>query len=70
MGVGNKHGDVVAGLAGAAKTITATYSTPFLAHATMEPMNCTVQFKDGRATVWVSTQVPGLARSAAAGASE
>ncbi|MEO6410022.1 MAG: molybdopterin cofactor-binding domain-containing protein, partial [Burkholderiaceae bacterium] len=34
--------------------------------AALEPMNCTVQFKDGRATVWASTQVPGIARSAVA----
>jgi isoquinoline 1-oxidoreductase beta subunit len=32
----------------------------------MEPQNCTVQFKDGKATVWAPTQVPGLARRAAA----
>ena len=56
-------GDVEAALKGAAKTITAEYSAPWLAHMTMEPQNCTVQFKDGRATVWAPTQVPGLARS-------
>ena len=60
------HGDVDAALKSAAKTITAEYRAPYLAHAAMEPMNCTVQFKDGAATVWVSTQVPGMARSAAA----
>ena len=60
------HGDVEAALKSAAKTITAEYRAPYLAHAVMEPMNCTVQFKDGAATVWVSTQVPGMARSAAA----
>jgi isoquinoline 1-oxidoreductase beta subunit len=61
-----KHGDVDAALKSAAKTISAEYRAPYLAHAAMEPVNCTVQFKDGAATVWVSTQVPGLARSAAA----
>jgi isoquinoline 1-oxidoreductase beta subunit len=60
------HGDVDAALKSAAKTITAEYRAPYLAHAAMEPMNCTVQFKDGAATVWVSTQVPDMARSAAA----
>ena len=60
------HGDADAALKSAAKTITAEYRAPYLAHAAMEPMNCTVQFKDGAATVWVSTQVPGMARSAAA----
>lgn len=61
-----RHGDVDAALKGAAKVIKAEYRAPYLAHATMEPMNCTVQFKDGRATVWAATQVPDLARSAVA----
>ncbi len=61
-----KTGDVDAALKGAAKTLTAEYRAPWLAHATMEPQNCTVQFKDGQATVWAPTQVPGLARRAAA----
>lgn len=60
------NGDVSAALASASKTVTADYQVPYLAHAPMEPMNCTVQFKDGTATVWASTQVPGLARAAAA----
>ena len=61
-----KTGDVEAALKGAAKTITAEYRAPYLAHATMEPQNCTVQFKDGRATVWAPTQAPSLAQRAAA----
>ena len=60
------QGDVDAALKSAAKTISAEYRAPYLAHAAMEPMNCTVQFKDGAATVWASTQVPDMARSAAA----
>jgi len=59
-------GDLATALKGAAKTIRAEYRVPFLAHATMEPMNCTVQFKDGAATVWAATQAAGMARSAAA----
>ncbi|NVM88850.1 isoquinoline 1-oxidoreductase beta subunit [Variovorax sp. SG517] len=59
-------GDVAAAFRSAAKTIEAEYRVPFLAHATMEPMNCTVQFKDGKATVWAPTQAPGFTRSAAA----
>jgi isoquinoline 1-oxidoreductase beta subunit len=59
-------GNVEAALASAATTIRAEYRAPYLAHAAMEPINCTVQFKDGRATVWAPTQVPGLARRAAA----
>ncbi len=62
----HRRGDVDAALKAAARTITAEYRAPWLAHATLEPQNCTVQFKDGRATVWAPTQVPGLARRAAA----
>jgi isoquinoline 1-oxidoreductase beta subunit len=61
-----KTGDAAAAMKGAARTVKAEYRAPFLAHATMEPQNCTVQFKDGRATVWAPTQVPDLARSAVA----
>ncbi len=61
-----KQGDVSAALKAATKTITADYRAPYLAHATMEPMNCTVQVKDGRAVVWAGTQVPGVARSGVA----
>jgi isoquinoline 1-oxidoreductase beta subunit len=50
--------------------ITATYSAPYLAHATMEPMNATVSLSgkgaDRKATIWVGTQVPDLAQAAAA----
>ncbi|MEA9567582.1 xanthine dehydrogenase family protein molybdopterin-binding subunit [Polynucleobacter sp. AP-Nickl1-40-C4] len=46
--------------------IEASYSAPYLAHATLEPMNCTVQVKDGQVDVWVPTQIPGLARAMAA----
>jgi isoquinoline 1-oxidoreductase beta subunit len=60
------HGNVDDALATAAKQVTAEYRAPYLAHAPMEPINCTVQFKEGRATVWAPTQVPDLARRAAA----
>ncbi len=56
------RGDVDAALKSAARTVAAEYRAPYLAHAAMEPANCTVQFKDGAATVWASTQVPGIAR--------
>ena len=61
-----ERGDVTRALNSAAKRITAEYKVPMLAHATMEPMNCTVQFKDGVARVWAATQAPGSARSAIA----
>lgn len=50
----------------AAKTITAEYRAPFLAHATMEPINCTVRVKDGKVVLWASTQVPSIAVDTAA----
>lgn len=48
------------------KTLHMQYETPYLAHGALEPVNCTVQFDGRSATVWVSTQVPKLARAAAA----
>lgn len=63
----HEKGEADERLAGAASRIEAVYRAPYLAHAPMEPMNCTVQFKDGRADVWVSTQVPGMARDAVCG---
>ena len=58
-----KSGDVEAGLARAAKTVTADYSYPFLAHATLEPQNCTALWSaDGRLELWAPTQSPGGGR--------
>lgn len=61
-------GDAAKTFASAAKTIEAEYKVPFLAHAPMEPINCTASFKDGKCEIWTSTQVPLMARSAAASA--
>ena len=52
-------------LAGA-RTVHAEYRVPFLAHATMEPQNCTAQVLDGRVTLWAPTQVPSIAVDVAA----
>jgi isoquinoline 1-oxidoreductase beta subunit len=52
--------------AGSRIQLQATYSAPFLAHATMEPVNCTAQVKDGKVQLWVSTQVPSIAVDVAA----
>ncbi len=49
-----------------ASIVKAEYRAPFLAHATMEPINCTAQVKDGQVTLWVSTQVPSIAVDQAA----
>ncbi|WP_090045385.1 xanthine dehydrogenase family protein molybdopterin-binding subunit [Limnohabitans sp. 2KL-27] len=46
--------------------IDALYQAPYLAHATMEPMNCTAQVKDGQVEIWVPTQVPQMVRDMAA----
>jgi isoquinoline 1-oxidoreductase beta subunit len=58
------RGDI--GVAGAAKTVTAEYRAPFLAHAAMEPVNCTAQVDAGKVRLWASTQVPSIAVDVAA----
>jgi isoquinoline 1-oxidoreductase beta subunit len=50
------NGDALKVIAGAAKKVEAVYSTPFLAHATMEPMNCTAVIKGDKVEVWTATQ--------------
>lgn len=60
-------GDVDAALASADRTVSATYRLPYLAHATMEPMNCTAWVRDGRCTVWAPTQFQSAPRVAGGG---
>jgi isoquinoline 1-oxidoreductase subunit beta len=50
----------------AGRSIEAWYRAPYLAHATMEPMNCTAQVRDGKVEVWVPTQVPEMCCAIAA----
>jgi isoquinoline 1-oxidoreductase beta subunit len=61
-----KIGDPNAVIASAAKTVEADYETPFLAHMTMEPVNCTASVHDGKCEVWAPTQNPnGMATALA-----
>ena len=60
------QGSVDKAEAAAVRLVEAQYHAPYLAHATMEPMNCTARVKDGQVEVWAPTQVPGMARAVAA----
>jgi isoquinoline 1-oxidoreductase beta subunit len=64
--VGRKDGDVAKAMAGAAMKVEAVYQVPFLAHATMEPMNCTVHVRQDGCDVWVGSQVVSRAQATAA----
>ena len=64
--VARKEGDVAAAMAGAAQRVEAIYELPFLAHATMEPVNCTVHVRPDGCDIWVGTQVPTFTQTAAA----
>jgi isoquinoline 1-oxidoreductase beta subunit len=56
--VAREEGDVTAALGAASRRVTSTYDAPFLAHATMEPMNCTAHVQADRCEIWVPTQNP------------
>jgi isoquinoline 1-oxidoreductase beta subunit len=62
----HREGDVDAAEAKATRKVEAWYRAPFLAHATLEPMNCTARVADGEVEVWAPTQVPQMARAIAA----
>jgi isoquinoline 1-oxidoreductase beta subunit len=64
--VAQNIGDVGKAMAGAATKVEATYQVPFLAHATMEPMNCTVHVRQDGCEIWVGTQALARAQAAAA----
>ena len=60
------YGGAKAALTTSARTLDATYAVPYLAHATMEPMNATIRSSGSQAELWTGTQVPGYARAAVA----
>ncbi len=61
-------GDVAAALAGAAKTVEHDFYFPFLAHATMEPMDCVVELSAERCEIWTGSQIQTLDQGNAAAA--
>jgi isoquinoline 1-oxidoreductase beta subunit len=64
--VAQNIGDADKVIASAPTKVEATYEVPFLAHATMEPMNCTVHVRKDACEVWVGTQTLARAQAAAA----
>jgi len=62
--IARHEGDAAATIISAARKIEAVYEQPFLAHAAMEPMNCTVQMTKEGCEIWVGTQVPGRTQAA------
>jgi isoquinoline 1-oxidoreductase subunit beta len=54
-------GDVAKAMESAASRLEAVYHQPFLAHATMEPMNCTVHWRKDQCEIWVGSQAPDRA---------
>jgi isoquinoline 1-oxidoreductase beta subunit len=64
--VAQNIGDVNKAMASAVTKIEATYQVPFLAHATMEPMNCTVHVRHDGCEVWVGNQALARAQATAA----
>ena len=62
----HEKGDTLQAEKAATTLLSASYHAPYLAHATLEPMNCTALFKEGTVEVWAPTQVPQMVREMAA----
>jgi len=66
-GIGIRNdGDAEKAIASAATTVEATYEFPYLAHASMEPLNCVVELKKDSASIWNGNQFPTTDRTAVA----
>jgi isoquinoline 1-oxidoreductase subunit beta len=61
-----ERGKGEAALKRAVQLVEAEYRAPYLAHAALEPINCTARFADGRLAIWAPTQVPSVLRHVAA----
>jgi len=64
--IAKKAGDPDAALKTAAKTLTAEYNVPYLAHAMMEPLNCVVDLRADSCEIWTGTQFETVDRASAA----
>jgi isoquinoline 1-oxidoreductase beta subunit len=64
--VAQNVGDADKAMAGAARKVEAIYQVPFLAHATMEPMNCTVHVRRDECEIWIGSQAVARVQSMAA----
>src|SRR5579864_2057319 len=64
--IAKKTGDPEGALKSAAKTITAEYDVPYLAHAMMEPLNCVVDLRSDSCEIWTGTQFQTVDRMRAA----
>jgi isoquinoline 1-oxidoreductase beta subunit len=64
--VARKVGDPAKALTAAAKTIAAEFEVPYLAHATMEPLNCVVDLRADHCEIWTGTQFQTVDRASAA----
>jgi len=58
-----KDGDPQGALSSATKTVQAEYFYPFIAHAPLEPMNCTASYQNGKLEIWAPTQTPAGGRT-------
>lgn len=64
--VETNRGDVAKAAAGAARTISSEFEFPYLAHAAMEPMNCTIAYDGKSCEIWSGHQMPTIDRDTAA----